>query len=232
MTKTNRITYKVFFFERVKKKLKFFETDTYPLQIRLTAGTRSLYMKSNFFTQVQQSKYQQEAIYNEIKISLADIINCEEELMNYILEKERSNVSLDLIRQEYSQFSKDILHELDERFKLFLVDFFYNENLPAYSLFIKNDGVNHTSEFILKNLEQSLQPTVFTRLLKTAVEKAPPYIPFIKFYRENIKNPVPLFPVYQWQQEPVKHNFLLFIEKNYPEYKNHHPENYINAFID
>src|SRR5205814_572811 len=126
---TNKITYKVFFFERLKKKVKFFETETYPLQIRLTAGARTLYLKSNFFNQLQQVKYQLELSYNKTTISIDDIICCEKDIMKYITDKKREHVSLDDIRQEYSFFSQDILNRLDERFKNFLVDFFYSENL-------------------------------------------------------------------------------------------------------
>ena len=231
MTKTNKITYKVFFFERVKKKVRFFESETYPLQIRLTAGTRTLYLKSNFFIQLQQHKYQLETVYNAIKISINDIIFTEEALLKYLLDKERDSVSLDIIRQEYSFFSRDILNELDEKFKQFLVDFFHDEDLLAYSLFIKNAGNNHTCEFILENLQKSLQPAVFDRLLKTAVEKAPPYIPFIKFFRNSFNNPLPVFPVYQWLQEPVLNNFNRFVENNFPEYKKVNPAQYINSFV-
>jgi len=227
----NKITYKVFFFERLKKKVKFFETETYPLQIRLTAGARTLYLKSNFFNQLQQAKYQLEVVYNETKISIDDIICCEEDIMKYITSKKRERVSLDDIRQEYSFFSQDILNGLDERFRNFLVDFFYEENLPAYSLLIKNAGDNHTSEFILTNLKNSLLPAVYNKLLQTAVEKAPPYIPFIKFFRQSMHNPLPVFPVYQWQQEPVLNEFNQFIEKHFPEYKNSNPVGYINNLL-
>ena len=189
MAKTNKITYKVFLFERVKKKLRFFETETYPLQIRLTSGARSVYLKSNFFLQVLQNKYQQDAVYNAAKISVSDVISCEEDLIGFILKTKENDLSLETVRKEYALLSKDILDELDERFKKFLISFFHEENLPAYSLFIKNDGTNHTSEFILENLEKSLQATVYDKLLKTAVEKAPPYIPFVKFFgRQQIFN--------------------------------------------
>jgi len=227
----NKITYKVFFFERLKKKVKFFEMETYPLQIRLTAGARTLYLKSNCFNQLQQVKYQLEVFYNKTKISIDDIICCEENIMKYIIDKKKEHVSLDDIRQEYSFFSHDILNELDERFKKFLIDFFYHEDLPAYSLLIKNAGNNHTSEFILINLKNSLQLAVYDKLLKTAVEKAPPYIPFIKFFRQSIHNPLPLFPVYQWQQEPVLNDFNQFIENQFPEYKNSDPAGYINGLL-
>lgn len=231
MTKANKITYKVFFFERLKKKVRFFETETYPLQIRLTAGARTVYLKSNFFNQLQQVKYQLEVVYNKTTISINDIICCEEDIMKYIIGKKREQVSLDDIRQEYSFFSQDILNELDERFRNFLVDFFYAENLPAYSLLIKNAGDNQTSEFILTNLKNSLQPAVYDKLLLTAVEKAPPYIPFIKFFRQSVHNALPLFPVYQWQQEPVLNQFNQFIEMHFPEYKSSNPVAYINSLL-
>ena len=231
MAKTAGITYKVFLFERVKKKVKFFDTETYPLQIRLTAGIRTLYLKSYFFSIMQQNKYQQEILFNARKISINDVIDTEEKLIKYILNKQRKAASLELVRQQYSFLSYDLLHELDENFKKFLVDFFFSQNLPAYSLFIKNDGSNHTSEFILDNLEMSLQPVVFNKLLQSAVKKAPPYIPFIKFFRENIKSTLPVFPVYQWKQETVLNNFLTFVSKKFPEYQLSQPADYINRLL-
>ena len=122
MNKTHKITYKIFLFERVKKKVKFFDTETYPLQIRLTAGLRTMYLKSYFFTILQQNKYQQEALFNARKISIDDIIFREEELIRYILNKQTKITSLDAIRQEYSFLSYDLLHELDDNFKKFLVN--------------------------------------------------------------------------------------------------------------
>ena len=231
MAKTNKITYKVFLFERVKKKLRFFETETYPLQIRLTSGARSVYLKSNLFVQVLHNKYQQDAMHNATNISVNDVISCEEDLIGFILQSRKDDLSLETVRKEYALLSKDILDGLDEQFKKFLVIFFYEENLPAYSMFIKNDGGNHTSEFILENLEKSLQTKVFEKLLQTAVIKAPPYIPFVKFFREAANYQLPLFPVYRWQQEPVLHNFKAFIDNRFPEYKSGNPVSYINAFI-
>ena len=231
MVKTHKIKYKVFLFERVKKKIKFFDTETYPLQIRLTSGTRTLYLKSYFFSILQHKKYQQEFLFSAKKISVDDVIASEQEVMEYILNKQKSAVQLDVIRQEYSHLSYDILHELDENFKKFLVDFFYAENLPAYSLFIQNDGSNHTSEFILNNLEMSLQPAVLNKLLAAAILKAPPYIPFIKFFREKIKAPIPVFPAYQWQQETVQKKFIAFVDKQFPQYKESHPEQYISKLL-
>src|SRR5450432_4017731 len=99
MTKVQNITYKVFLFERVKKKIRFFNTETYPLQIRLTAGARTLYLKSYFFSILQQNKYQQEFSFTERKISIDDVICSEEELMKYLLSKEKRATTLDEIRQ-------------------------------------------------------------------------------------------------------------------------------------
>ncbi|MEP6748273.1 MAG: hypothetical protein ABJB86_11145 [Bacteroidota bacterium] len=231
MTKTHKITYKVFLFERVKKKIKFFNTETYPLQIRLTAGGRTLYLKSYFFSIMQQNKYQQESLCSERKVSIDDVIYSEETLIEYILGNQKKKTSLDAIRQEYNFFSYDILHEMDENFKKFMVDFFYSESLPAYALFIENDGTNHTSEFILNNFGMSLQPAVYGKLIKAAVEQAPPYIPVIRFFREKIKTPLPVFPVYQWQQEAIIKDFTLFIDENFPEYKLHQPADYINRLL-
>ena len=231
MIKTHKITYKVFLFERVKKKIPFLDTETYPLQIRLTAGPKTVYLKSRFFSLLQLHKYQRELGYSDAKITIDDIAALEDELIRYLLYKNIKDASLEAIKQEYNFLSNDILHELDERFKQFLVDFFYAEQLPAYSMLIQNDGANHSSEFILQDLGKSLQPAVFEKLLAMAVEQAPPYIPLVKFSHAAIHSPLPVFPVYQWQQEEMAAAFDDFIGKEFPEYRTNHPAVYINQLV-
>ena len=231
MIKTHKITYKVFLFERVKKKIPFWDTETYPLQIRLTAGPKTVYLKSRFFSLLQLHKYRRELGYSDAKIAIDDIAALEDELVRYLLYKNIKDASLEAIKQEYNFLSNDILHELDERFKQFLVDFFYAEQLPAYSMLIQNDGANHSSEFILQDLAKSLQPAVFEKLLSTAVEKSPPYIPLVKFSHAAIDSPLPVFPVYQWQQEKIVDAFDDFISKEFPEYKASYPAIYINQLL-
>ncbi len=232
MLKTPAITYKVFLFERVKKKTLFINTETYPLQIRLTAGTKTIYIKSHFFSLLQLKKYQQDMLDKSAALVLNQIILLEEELLSCLLLTLPGPAPLDQIRNDYSLLSHDILHQMDEEFKRFLVDFFYAEHLPAYAMFIKNDGANHRSEFILNNLEQSLQSVVFERLLTMAAEKAPPYIPLIRFYSQQIQQPLPVLPVYLWKNENLATKFIYFTEKYFPEYKNIQPAEYIKQLIE
>jgi hypothetical protein len=232
MLKTPATTYKVFLFERVKKKTLFLNTETYPLQIRLTAGTKTIYLKSHFFSLLQLKKYQQDMQENSAAFILNEIMHLEEELIRYLLLQQRALSTLGSIRNEYTFLSYDILHQLDECFKQFLVDFFYTEHLPAYAMFIKNDGASHRSEFILTNLEQSLQPAVFEKLLAMAAETAPPYIPLIRFYRHHINQPVPVLPVYRWKKENLATTLNHFTEKYFPEYKTMAPAQYINQLIE
>lgn len=218
MLKTPGISYKVFLFERVKKKTLFLNAETYPLQIRLTAGTKTIYIKSHFFSLLQLKKYQQEMQENSAAFILNQIIRLEEDLLAYMLRSQPSPAPLDRIRNGYNILSKDILHQMDEDFKDFLVDFFYAERLPVYALFINNDGANHRSEFILNTLEKSLQPAMYQKLLAMAAEKAPPYIPFIRFWQENRLLSIPLFPVFYWKRENAQHAFSQFLQVAFPEY--------------
>ena len=151
-------------------------------------------------------------------VIMAAIIALEEELIQYLLHSTTNGPSLDAIRQQYIFLSHDILQDLDDRFKLFLIDFFYTEDLPAYSLFIRNDGANHHSEFILHNLERSLRPAVFEKLLAMAAGKAPPYIPLIRFWRKKNFFPLPLFPLFYWKRENSQNDFIQFLHAEFPEY--------------
>ena len=231
MIKTQHVRYKIFFFERVKKKLRFFNTETYPLQIRLTAGNRSIYIKSKFLALMQRSKYQQAFVNNYKAISINDIIVLEESLVQYLLHTKSGPVSLEALRQEYQFLSTDLLDALDEQFKLFLIEFFFEEDLPAYALFIKNDGINHSSRFILQNMEKSLHPAVFEKLLAIAAAKAPPYIPFVQFADEYNTNMLPVFPAYYWLQDKTTETFNAFICAKFPQYEQRNPLAYISGLM-
>ena len=231
MLKKPAVTYKVFLFERVKKKALFLNTETYPLQIRLTAGTKTIYIKSYFFSLLRLKKYQQEMQKKDAPYRLQEIARLEDELIAYLL-IQKTNGSLPGLRHQYVHFSYDLLHHLDESFKQFLVDFFYTEQLPAYAMFIKNDGANHRAEFILSNLEQSLQPVVFKKLLTRAAASAPPYIPLACFFQKMIKDSLPVLPVYRWKKDSLAIAFSLFTRQYFPEYKAVAPAEYIQQLIE
>lgn len=221
--------YKVFLFERVKKKIRFFDEDSYPVHIRLTAGKRSIYLKSNLFYQVCLPKYQQHPQFNKI-ISIEEIICREQVLLHFVMQQLPGNASLENMRTLYHYYSQDILHIMDEHFKEFLMAFFQEENLPAYAMMFQQPG-NFTSSFIMQSLEQSLQPVVLNKLLQTAAEKAPPYIPLLRFLQTTYTASLPLFPVYQWQPA-VAAQFQQFVMKYFPAYINQQPATCISRLMD
>ena len=216
MTKSPRITYKVFLFERVKKKLRLFNTETYPVQIRLTCGVRTLYIKSHFFSLLQLKKYQAESLLHNQPLSVDAIMLEEEKIIQYLINGLPADCSLEEIRKLYRSLSRDLLHELDELFKDFMVAFFQEAELPSYSLFIQQEGRNHSSEFLLNHLEKSLHFPVYDQLLQSASLHAPPYIPFVHFFRKEISSPLPLFPLYLWQEKHMPLKFSAFLKTAFP----------------
>jgi len=229
MTKIKNITYKVFFFERVKKKIRFLDSETYPLQIRLSTGGRTIYLKSYFFKILSEEQYKAELDENDKKLLLDYIISAEKRLMDFLLSIDNIAHSPELVRQRYAVLCRDTLYELDRLFKVFLIDFFTSSKLPAYALFIENNKRNFTSEFILKTLEKSLHPGIYGQLKESAAKHAPPYIPLIQFFRNSVDSPLPLLPLYTWQQEDISRSFEQFVKTNYPAYNN--PSAYIDRLL-
>ena len=231
MSKTRKISYKVFLFKRVKKKIKFLKIETYPVHIRFTSGIKTLTIKSAFFTVLRKAKYQNEIVNFKKSITIKEIIRQEEKVIKYIVKNKKQILSPELVRHSYVFYSFNILDELDERFKRFLINFFYQERLPAFSFFIQNDCINYTSEFILNTLEMSLKPDVYGKLLKAAFKKGPPYIPVINFFHQEIKMTMPILPVYLWEMEKTKAALKEFIQKEYSQYKLYDLVSYISIMV-
>src|SRR4051812_14312315 len=133
MIKTKKITYKIFFFERVKKKIRFFDTETYPLQIRLSTGGRTIYLKSYLFKILSEEQYKAEINENDKRLLLDYIISAEKRLIDFLLFIDNIAHSPELVRQRYAVLCRDTLYELDRLFKVFLIDFFTRCKLPAYA---------------------------------------------------------------------------------------------------
>lgn len=232
MTKPPAITYKVFLFERVKNKTIFFNTATYPLQIRLTAGTRTTCIKSHFFSLLQHPKYRRSMQGKDASFILKEIILLEEDVMNYLLRNCQAAAAPGAIRDQYTCLSADLLQELDKGFKQFLVKFFYSRDLPAYAMLIESEGHNHQGHFILNTLEKSLRPELYNQLLTMAAAESPPFIPLLHFYQAHMHHSLPVMPVFFWKRDQLYAAFSRFCEEYFPEYKNPAPAQYIQQLVD
>ena len=122
MEKTYKVTYKTYFNDRLKKVF-FHGVPTYPLYIQVTFDRRTIVFKSYYFELFSKPRY---AIFQTNKIhgpAIMDIIEKENELIDFVIDKTLANFSLELFKQEYNFYSKDLCDEMEEGFSDYLFIF-------------------------------------------------------------------------------------------------------------
>lgn len=216
MLSTPKISSKVFLFHRVKKKTSFFGQETYPVQIRFTAGSKSIYLKSFFFELLKQEKYQAEGASQPVSVD--QVIQLEETLLYHLLGMGNRGTSLQELRARYYDAAFDLLGALDESFKAFLVNFFMAERLPAYASFIRDASGIHSAGYLMAGLTGALHEKVLEKLHAAASATAPPYLPFLHFFTSNIQETIPVFPAYRWREPRIVAAFTSFLMREFPDY--------------
>lgn len=225
MNSPGKISAKAFLQERVKHKIPFHGVDTYPVHIRITAGTRSLSFKSWLFYHLKGEKYSAE------KISVDDVLEAETQLLHWLLNRADPGTTVEQLKAQYLFYSADLLSIADDKFWQFMIAFFTTEGLPAYVDFLNGQEGMHPSSFILANLERSLHPDVFKRLQDKAVTNAPPYIPLAEFCRHAANRGLPVLPLWHWQNTQLQGAFQQLVAISYPRYLVSKPVQLINRLV-
>jgi hypothetical protein len=122
MEKTYRVTYKTYFNDRLKKVI-FHGVHTYPLYVQVTFDRKTIVFKSYYFELFSKPRY---AILQTDKIhspTIKYIIEKENELIDFIIDKTLPNFSLEVFKREYNLYCKDLCDEMEEGFMEYIYFF-------------------------------------------------------------------------------------------------------------
>lgn len=211
MEKVYKVTYKPYFNERIKP-VKFHKEDMHPLYVQVTFDRKSIFFKSYYFDLFTQSKYA------ELETSIEQIIEQEGRLIEYIINKNTDNFTLDLFSQEYKYYCTDLLDRMDEPFKDYLVNFFMDEGIPKFAGIVRAIIDSLSSIQIVDIFKDGLKPELAAKMIEHAVYYAPPYIPLAAFVRQIHPTGLLSFPIFEWRQPQIPAALDDFLDKSYPEY--------------
>ena len=215
MEKESTISYKVYPNERLKKVL-FHGKEIYPLYIQVIYDRKPIYFKSYFFDLLSQEKYALHYIGGKRIPAQNEIIAKEESVINFLIEKQKTNFNLDNFQKEYYYYSKDLLNPLDDGFKDYLVTFFEDQGQPELARLIASGRETIMSTNLIHGFKSALKPPLFKLLLENAPYYGPPFIPLQNFIEKKGAQSFYTFPVYEWNQS--KAQFEAFLKKTYPDY--------------
>jgi hypothetical protein len=188
--------------------------------VQVTFDRKSIFFKSFFFDLFSKPKYAARIAGEVFGPDIKDIIKKEESLIEYIIDKNQDNFSLDLFKTEYAYYGRDLLDMMEPGFLDYLYTFFHDEGLPYLAETIKDGAFGCKLYDLVKDFKSSLNPKLYQKLWDNSFYYSPPYLPLCAFNEKPQRTLLTAFTVMDWEQPGVKDRFVMFMSKNYPDQNN------------
>ena len=214
--KTYQVTYKVYHNERLKK-VNFHGKLVYPLYLRLTFDRRTTEYRSNLFDLFMKPKYGIRVSGEIFPPHIDKIIEREEKLIEFVIDRHKGDFSLDLFKREYDYFSRDLLDEMEPTFMEYLLTFFEDEGMPFLGLALVGSQQEVSLYDVMLDFKRSLKPDLYQRLIDHSFFFAPPYFSLHQFIEIPLRQPLQIFPVMDWEDSSARKRFQDFMKKSYPQ---------------
>ena len=215
MDKLYKITYKTYFNDRLKKVF-FHGQLTYPLYVQVTFDRKTITFKSYYFELFSKPRY---AIFNNGKIhgpKIKEIIEKENELIEFVVDKNLPDFSLTKFKQDYDFFCKDLCDEMEQGFVDYLFVFFSDKGMPALATTIQQGSKYRIAYELSRDMKKAVNKPLYDEMMENSFYYAPPYLPIYGFMQQTKKWPMLLLTVMEWQNGNTKRNFTEYLNKYYP----------------
>jgi hypothetical protein len=217
MEKAYKVTHKVYYNEKLNKVL-FHGKPTYPLYVQVTFDRKTIFFKSNFFELLSKPKYEIPDLGKIYGPDLKEVIKKEDELIDFIVDKNLSDFSLELFKKEYEYYSRDLLDEMEDGFRDYLYTFFQDEGMPWLAITFR-EGSKYISPFnIVYDMQIAINPKMYSKLIENSFYYAPPYYPLFSFAKTLSKSNSIMFTVGDWTIGNIKEKFVDFMNKNFEKH--------------
>lgn len=214
MERTYKVTHKVYYNDRLNKVL-IHGKPTYPLYIQVTFDRKSIVFKSYYFDLFSKAKYSITLAGHKYAPDIEEIIKKEDTFIEFIIDKNPENFSLELFKKEYTFYCRDLLDMLEDGFLDYLYTFFHDEGLPYLAEIIKVGSKNFKMFDLIYDLKTALNPKLYDKLLENSSYYAPPYLPLYSFSESPKKTALRIFTVMEWEQPGIKEKFAEYLVKQY-----------------
>lgn len=213
--KEYKVTYKTYFNERLKK-IQFHTRLMHPLYVQVIFDRIPIIFKSYYFDLFSQSKYAIRVAGKIFTPDINEVIQKEEALVEFIIEKNRDDFSLELFKKEYAFYGRDLLDLMEADFIDYLFTFLHDEGLPSLADTIKKGSVNCKPYDIVQDIKKVFNEKTYKRFIENSFYYAPPYLPLYAFTDKPQRTSLTCFTVMEWEQPGTKNEFAAFFKKHYP----------------
>lgn len=211
-----KITYKTYLNERLKQ-VDFHGELTFPLYIQLTFERKTIFFKSYYFELFSKPRYLLTVPGVGSKGPSKDqVIEKENEVVNFIVNKHKEDFSLDVFKQAYTFYSKDLCDVTENGFMDYLYVFFHDEGLPALAETVKHGGKYSIAYNVVRDMQRAFNKPLYDKLVDNSFYYAPPYLPLYGFMRQTKRWPMLILTILEWERPETQAAFREYVGNYYP----------------
>jgi hypothetical protein len=214
MSKAYKVSYRVYYNERLKET-HFHGKMTHPLYVQVTFDRQPIYFKSYYFDLFSKSRY---VIFMDGKMhgpKLTDIIEIETQLLEFVIDKNLPEFSLDIFKIDYAYYSKDLCDIMEEKFLEYLFIFFQDEGMADLATTVQQGAKLRIVYNVVRDMKKALNPTLYKKLIENSFYHAPPYLPLFGFMQQTKRWPMLSLSVMEWEKAGTKEAFQTYVQQQY-----------------
>ncbi|MDN3550510.1 hypothetical protein [Mucilaginibacter aquaedulcis] len=176
-----KISFKTYLNDRLKQ-VDFHGQLTHPLYVQVTYERKTIFFKSYYFELFSKPRYAMQLADGKVKgPALKQIIEKENEVIRFVIDKLQDGFSLETFKKLYTYFSTDLCDATEFDFITYLYLFFDDKELPAMAELIKWGTLHLVTYDLVMEFKKTLKKSLYSELIEQAIEKAPPYLQLYSF---------------------------------------------------
>ncbi|HEY9261464.1 hypothetical protein [Chitinophaga sp.] len=216
MTKTYKVSYKTYFNDRLKQ-VSLHGKLTYPLYVQVTFDRKTIFFKSYYFELFSKPRYFLSVAGVTGGPSIEAIIEKENALIDFIIDKNLPDFSLELFKKEYAYYSKDLCDVTEDGFIDYMYVFFQDKGMPAFAVTVQYGSRFRIVYDVIRDMKRAFNKSLYDELVENSFYYAPPYLPLYGFMQQTKKWPMLSLTVMEWEDEKTTAGFIEFMKKYYPD---------------
>ncbi|TRW25981.1 hypothetical protein FMM05_07095 [Flavobacterium zepuense] len=215
MNKPYKVTYKTYLNDRLKQVLLHGQ-ETYPLYVQLTYERKTIFFKSYYFELFSKPRYFLSVAGISKGPSLEEITVKEKAVIDFIIDKYKDDFSIELFKEKYAYYSKDLCDETEGGFIDYLHTFFQDKGMPAFAVAISQGTKYRIAYEVIRDMKIALTKPLYEELVENSLFYAPPYLPLYGFMKETKRWPILCLTVMEWESADTQDAFIAYLKKHYP----------------
>lgn len=212
-----KISYKTYFNDRLKE-VDFHGKLTHPLYVQVTYERKTIFFKSYYFELFSKPRFFLDVPGAGSKgPELERAIRKEHEVIEFIIDKHRDDFSLEIFKDAYNYYSKDVCDLAEPGFRDYLFTFFWDEGSPHLGDLVKYGGKHVVTYNLIRDFKKNFRKEQYDKLVKNSFDYAPPYLPLYGFMSERKRWPELCLLMMEWRSLENALAFREYMERVYPD---------------